>query len=467
MSIYTSISGVKGHDDWMGVIGSNISNSSTIGYKCYDTQFADYLYSNSVGMPVGLGGGITTTVRDTSNGTLIETGSPMHIAISGDGYIKVTDMYDNERYTRAGLFNFDSNGVYVDPLGNTVMGIPINNDGMATGMTQPITLASATEIAPKSSTKVSLSLNLGELKEASTQSLFDNWHYGLQEENYAYKVDCSIYTPSGEKQKLNIFFDGKPANGAGSRCEYLIALSEESLDTSSSAKNGILMTGELTFNERGTVTGMSSLVPSDTPDIVGTWQAASLDKAGYPIVHIPTKSGLQQIGIDFGITGTGYTNTNATDPYDRYRLNDISIKDNTITNYAGGVHINTIQTDGSQRGFLQDVAWTQSGILQARYSNGESKNLYQLELYTFQATDALEDCGNGLYKYKDSMGDILRNKPGTGNAGVIQGGYLEQSNVDLAEELTAMLLCQSALSANTKMLSTMDSMVQTAIQLNR
>ena len=436
MNLYTVSSGIQAHNEWLGVIGTNISNSGTIGYQSSSFEFADYIYQTTPAGSIGLGTGAWDIRRNTSNGSLVASSSSTHIGISGEGYFKVQDAYGQPYYTRSGIFGFDATGVYSDPLGNAVVGFPIQN-GMTSSHESIITIPSST-IPPQASTIISTQFNLGFDTQQSPTSLFESWNNGLSNSQYAQEMAFSVYTPQGTKQTINIYFDLIENTGQERIYEYAVAIPPQD-DTRDlphdSTKKGLLMTGALVFSSGGTLQTMSALVPSENPEDLNSWINAPLNGAGLPLLTLPINTGNQSIALDFGISSG-----------------------DTITEF--------INIDGSPEGFLQGITVNQNGVMTAQYSNGTLTDIYQLNLYTFQATDALQDKGNGLYVYNSSIGgSIYSNRPGEGAAGIVQGGYLEQSNVDLSTEFVNMILCQTSLTANTKMFTTMDTMLQTAITL--
>lgn len=469
MNLYTVASGIQAHNEWLGVIGTNISNSGTIGYQSSSFEFADYIYQTTPAGSIGLGTGAWDIRRDTENGALVSSSSSTHIAISGSGYFKVQDAYGNAYYTRSGLFNFDSSGTYTDPLGNSVLGFPISN-GTNSSSEIPITLPSST-IAPQASTAIHTQFNLGFQKEQSATTLFDAWNNGISSSQYAQQMTFSIYTAEGTKQTLNVYFDRIAHDGQEIMYEYAVGISaeEDMRDLpQDSTKKGLLMTGALVFSSGGSLQNMSALVPSSTPENLDSWTNAPLDASGFPQCTLPIASGNQSIALDFGISSStnSYSQTQQTNPLLSSFLGEPATQSYASTAYAGDTTTEFLKVDGSPEGFLQDIKIDQSGVMSAIYSNGNSVDIYQLNLYTFQATDALQDKGNGLYTYNASIGGaIYSNKPGEGGAGITQGGYLEYSNVDLSTEFVNMIICQTSLTANTKMFTTMDTMLQTAITL--
>lgn len=469
MNLYTVASGIQSHNEWLGVIGTNISNSGSIGYQKSTFHFADYIYNNSPIGDIGLGAGVSTIGRDTHNGALIQSTSLTHAAISGDGYFKVQDANGVPYYTRAGVFGFNAQGVYSDPSGNAVIGFPIHN-GSTSQSESIITLPSST-IAPEATTKISTQFNLGITQEASPISLFESWNNGIQQNQYGQKMSFSVYTASGKKQSVDVYFDLVEQAGEQKVYEYIVSIPPED-DTrtlpDNTTKKGLLMTGAMVFSSGGSLQTMSALIPSGNVEDISKWTNAPLTTEGFPAVTLPIASGSQSVALDFGISSGSrkYSPSGSTDPLLASLLGEPIIQKYASTAYTGNTTTQFINIDGSPEGILQNVFLTQNGILTARYSNGRSLDIAQLNLYTFQATDAIQYAGNSLYTYNASIGgEIYNNKPGEGRSGIIQGGYLEQSNVDLSAEFVNMILCQNSLTANTKMFSTMDTMLQTAITL--
>ncbi|MDE7469301.1 MAG: flagellar hook-basal body complex protein [Desulfovibrionaceae bacterium] len=469
MNLYTVASGIHAHNEWLGVIGTNISNSGTIGYQSSSFEFADYMYQTTPAGSIGLGTGAWDIRRDTENGALVSSPSSTHIGINGAGYFKVQDSYGHSYYTRSGLFGFNVEGVYTDPLGNAVLGFPIQNGATSSSETT-ITLPSST-IPPQATTTISTQFNLGFTEQKSPTTLFESWNNGISQAQYAQEITFSVYTPAGTKQTINVYFDLIENAGQENIYEYAVTIPPEDDMRNlpeDSTKKGLLMTGALVFSSGGSLQNMSALTPSTTPENLDSWVQAPLNASGLPLFTLPLASGNQSVALDLGISSTNqnYSKSPSTNPLLSSFLGEPVVQKYASTAYAGDTITEFLKIDGTPEGFLQDINIGQNGVMTARYSNGETVDIYQLNLYTFQATDALQDKGNGLYFYNASIGGaIYSNKPGEGNTGITQGGYLEYSNVDLSTEFVNMILCQTSLTANTKMFTTMDTMLQTAITL--
>ncbi len=249
-SMWSSVSGLLAHGEKMNVISNNLSNVSTIGFKSQRMDFEDYVYqdkfSGGGATQVGLGVGINTIIGDFSQGALESTNSATDLAITGTGYFKVVNQATgSDFYTRAGNFNFNSEGYLTLPSGEVLQGWKVNNNTTplpATGVNPVVvdyqgiqTIGEPTDIvmdtwtvAPRATTKVEFSVNLTaeeglDESPSATNPLFamsDNWDGlhaiqnpgdpALSEEAYTYLAPMKVYDESGMEHTLTCYFDQVP-----------------------------------------------------------------------------------------------------------------------------------------------------------------------------------------------------------------------------------------------------------------
>ncbi|MGL4722095.1 MAG: flagellar hook protein FlgE [Desulfovibrionaceae bacterium] len=471
MSMHISLSGIQGNSEWLKVISNNVSNSGSIGYKGYSAHFSDYMYSTVPQGQIGLGSSVGFIERNTGQGTLFSTTNTSDLGINGDGYFKLLGRDSTEYYSRAGMFSFDKNGYYTDHLENHVMGFPMNADGKISSKEEIIQLPPQNTIPATPSTLANIQKNFSIDKTSSSGLLYDEYNNGIGSSFYGDSLVFSVYQPDGTREEMTVYFDKIETNSGEQQYEFIVTMNPDK-DTRAfdpnSEKKGLLMTGALIFSSNGILEGMSALVPSTTPDDINSWINAPLDSKGNPQFSFSTKPGsLQNISLDFGIysTNKNYQNTGETGLLASV-LSNPELTQKPSTAFTGKGATTTVNVDGRNTGILQNILFSNDGILTAQYSNGEKIDIYQMNLYTFQASKALNDIGNSLYIFDKSVGGaIYKGIPGTNGMGTLQNGALELSNVELTDEFTNMILAQRTLEANTKTLSTIDDMLKTAIAL--
>jgi len=328
-SMYSATSGLKVHGEDMTVIGNNISNVSTIGYKASRMYFEDALSqqvttASGVGQ-VGRGVSVGTVMGDFSQGSLETTTEATDLAIGGSGFFVVSPAgQDINYYTRAGNFRFDEDGFLVDPHGYRLQGWPIVQSNSSVAAEGATTVADTTGVQiqgvptdiklenfqspPQATSRVDMIVNVdsaSEDKSASDTSpftaLFEEYNanneFPLTEDNYAYQTTIKVYDENGSSHNLTVYMDpvsnsDVEAVAGGERYwEYIVAVppSEDNREfwTSNDKMRGVLMAGTLKFNAAGELEDISAFTINDAttlaPNDRNTWVPAEFSQNGYPI----------------------------------------------------------------------------------------------------------------------------------------------------------------------------------------
>lgn len=328
-SMYSATSGLKVHGEDMTVIGNNISNVSTIGYKASRMYFEDALSqqvttASGVGQ-VGRGVSVGTVMGDFSQGSLETTTEATDLAIGGSGFFVVSPAgQDLSYYTRAGNFRFDEDGFLVDPHGYRLQGWPIVETNSSVAAEGATTVADTTGVQiqgvptdiklenfqspPQATSRVDTIVNVDSASEDRSASdtspftaLFDEYdareESPLTEDNYAYQTTIKVYDENGSSHNLTVYMDPvsndevEAAAGGKRYWEYIVAVppgeDNRQFWADGDVKRGILMAGTLTFNAAGELEDMSaftinSATPAD-PDLLSAWVPAEFSQNGYPI----------------------------------------------------------------------------------------------------------------------------------------------------------------------------------------
>jgi flagellar hook protein FlgE len=572
--MWTSVSGLLAHGERMNVIGNNISNVNTVGFKGQRMDFQDYLYqyagtSSGIGQ-IGAGTTVGIIMNDFSQGSFETTTSATDIAISGNGFFQVSPKGSSvSYYTRAGNFSFDASGYLVDPNGYVLQGWKIEDSytgsGSSTGIVgagspQDILLDQFTCI-PKHTTSVTMNVNLAtDAADNSTNvtdpffALLGTWDATqdppLGDSAYAYQSTIEVYDEAGNMHKLTVYFDkvGEEtlADGTTSESywEYVITMDpdEDVRDFASSVGDittnpnvpdqlkGLLGAGTITFNSTGQMTDMTCFVPDsaassgsgagtwwtdpdgldNTGDEVldlSSWVAAPISSDGYPLIAanfsgsaglstaygagdytrgnvdatgrlIEVNLGLRTTTGDWSFSSLTSTPSGAGGLVSAADLGDEKVNitglsnnkasdGNTITSYGTNYFESRLQQDGYTYGDLRSVYVDSSGILSATYSNGVTKSLYQITLYNFPSEQNLRREGNNLFSETAASGVPTSGAAGTGTFGTTESYSLEQSNVDLSREFVNMIATQRGFQANSKSITTVDTMLETIISMKR
>jgi flagellar hook protein FlgE len=544
-SMWTGVSGLSAHGEKMSVIGNNIANVNTVGFKGSRMYFEDF-FSQDISTASGfgqVGRGVTigAVYGVFAQGAFENTSEATDLAIGGDGFFRVKPKgEETEYYTRAGNFRFDKDGYLVDPHGYVLQGWEIERDSAALATTSSGAsneTASATKIKgtgvpknvrldgftaqPKNTNSVTMITNLdardgGDNATSATDpyfSMFSIWDATqdepIGESRFAYQSTIKVYDEGGSARNMTVYFDQVSVSNSGGKryWEYMVTVDPSDdgrtlngVDMSETSAAGVLMIGTLTFDAAGQIENQSaftlpSTVSGDFKDL-SNWKVADFNTDGYPICvpnftrveyanatdSAQSNAAARAIGINFGVVNadpvtdggwdtTVYSNAGqiqGSSNYDRIPgYKDPEPEALATTSFAGSSSTMFQSQDGYTFGFLQNVSVDRDGILSGRYSNGEILELYQITLYDFVNPWDLRREGGNLFSETRESGAAT---PGPANAnglGSINSNSLEQSNVDLAEEFVKMITTERGFQANSKVITSVDMMLQTVIMMKR
>ncbi|WP_027721065.1 flagellar hook protein FlgE [Maridesulfovibrio zosterae] len=542
-SLYSGITGLQAHGDKMSVIGNNIANVNTVGFKSAKMHFEDAIsqeVTTATGTAqVGRGVQVGAIYADFAQGSFETTSEATDLAIGGNGFFIVSPKSeDTTYYTRAGNFRFDKDGYLTDPHGYVIQGWQVQDttSEVATGTTvqqsnSVRTIGVPTDIrlenfqsAPQATSKVNMITNL-DSQEASRStsstnpyfSLFEAWDGSktppLGDSLYGYQSTLKVYDANGSAHNLTTYFDQVTLSNAGGKKVWeFIVTSEPAEDGrvtggttpfANTSGAGLLMTGTLTFNAAGDLTGaaaftLKSGVGSGGLKSLSNWSLANFSQDGLPVLtanFLSTSNASftdsaqpTTIEMNFGLSnknlsGSGVTKgwntgsasisnasqlgTNVTDTTRIPNFGEPEKSALATTSYSSGSTTLFQSQDGYTAGFLQNVSVSRDGVMTGRYSNGQIKELYVLTIADFNNEWGLRREGGNLYSQTRESGDALTGRPSTGGKGSIASNSLEQSNVDLAVEFVGMITTQRGFQANSKVITTTDSMMGELIQLKR
>ena len=508
-SIYVGATGIMAHQENMSVISDNIANVSTVGFKSsrmlFGTLISEQLAASTVENQIGKGVGISSIYRDMSVGALETTNTATDISIGGFGFFLVspensTDTY----YSRAGNFRFDDTGYLRDPSGNILQGYRLPQESSLAGAQalpeaavaplediQLVTEGDGIVVSePEATTEIRMSINLDSGSDDNTPSpaspftgLFDNWDAAQTEPlapgSYAYESSLRVYDETGQSHVLRAFFDPvEQVNGSasGNRVwEYLVTIPPAEDASALDAKKGVVMAGTLTFTPAGELLSMSAF--SGTSDDKSTWTPVELSESGFPILTAqvadaaPITSALDlglrtQVGwgLPDGVTSMADLGTSYADlPIMRNAERQVL----ALTNFSTASSTIFQNQNGYERGFLQSVNVETDGTIVGNFSNGQQQALYQIPLADFINPQGLFREGGNLFSATSEAGAATLGWASEGRLGNIVPNSLENSNVDLATEFVHMIITQRGFDANSKVITTSDQVVQTAIQMKR
>ncbi|WP_022661498.1 flagellar hook protein FlgE [Paucidesulfovibrio longus] len=512
-SMYAGVSGLGAQSQAVSVISNNLANASTTGFKSSSTNFEDVFYSSlsTGGSTDQIGHGVTVSSVDVNfeQGSYEDSSSVTDMAIDGDGFFIVVDPDTGDTYyTRAGDFELDENGYLCDSSGNIVQGWVADSDGDATGVLTDIQILES-QSAPSATTEISFpSMNIDSDSEdncvaSNAYTALFNAYDGtadtpLAESLSAYETSITVYDENGTAHALTLTLDAAGTNDSGELVyEYTLTCDPDEdqrvvdgVDVGGTEAAGLLMAGTLTFSTGGQLTSMTAFTLDETltnaADLTdeSNWVLAGFGDNGYPLALANFTGGEdQEIELNLGLsndlanTGTGWDTsggidslddiTAATDVSDLPEFSQISRESGALTSYDSSSATYSVSQDGYAAGTLQNLIIDENGVISGLYSNGQSEELYVVALADFTNENGLYSEGSNLWSATTESGQAVIGTAGSAGFGEIASSTLESSNVDTATEMTKLIIAQSVFQANSKVITTANTLLETVIGLKR
>jgi flagellar hook protein FlgE len=470
-SLFSGISGLSTLGSSLQIIGDNISNVNTLGFKASNFNFQDLLSqttaTRSGTSQIGRGTALASISASFEQGSFETTGNSTDLAIGGDGFFVVREAAsDSVFYTRAGNFRFNKEGYMVNPEGYVLQGWKLDADGEDVGSVSDIKLSSFTS-APEESGTITVITNLDADATSNSADMSAQWDgtasTPLDDSYYEYQTTVKVYDTLGSTHDITVYFD---AGSSENTWQYLIACNPDEdnrTDAPGDVHAGLLARGSLSFSAgSGTLNGSATSVTMETLTDVdaGTWTASStatasdVSTSGHFVFRPEFISGEPMaIGFDVGSYWDGTS---------------LWVNDALTTTQFSKASTTTYQSaDGYGAGDLQSVDVDTDGVMTGIYSNGQLLYLDRVALAKFIDTQGLHKQGGNLYRETRQSGEAITNHPGTNGLGSISPNSLEQSNVDIAAEFVKMITSQRGFQANSKIISTVDQMLAETIQMKR
>jgi flagellar hook protein FlgE len=419
-ALYSGVSGLNTNGQAMTVIGNNLANTNTVGFKGSRTIFADLLSSSINGSggqsQVGRGVGMSKVDQIFSQGTFESTESNLDVAIEGAGFFILKEPGDaTAYYSRAGSFRFDKEGYLVNPEGLRVQGKSFDVNGLLeAGDATDIQVESSGLVQGNVTSTLQLTTNL-DSTEPAIDLVLTPFDYN-DPDTYNYTSSVQVFDSLGNPQLLSTYFTKTSAN------TWEANWSAEADDGLGSPLGGSL--GTLNFTADGVLQNAAATPPTDTTAII-------------PALN----------------WGNGTTPTPIEVTFDTTQFNSESV-------------VISQNQNGSGAGNLTGVAIDPSGTVIASYSNGEQTKVAQMVLGKFVNAGGLALAGSNLYTATTTSGAARTGLPGP-ELGNIFTNSLEQSNVDMGAEFVRMITVQRGFQANSKIITTVDELLGELINLKR
>lgn len=431
-ALYAGVSGLGAQASAMATVADNITNVNTIGYKGVSAQFQTLVTDGRVRSNYSAGGVSATPKALISKQGLLQASSSLtDIGIDGSGFFFVrSGTGDEVSFTRAGSFTPDSQGYLRNSAGYYLQGWPLDADGNYVDNGNLNTLQSIRPSALTGSamptSKIAMRANLQSTATPITGAYVPgSMASGALSPQFSRSVD--VYDSQGTSHRLTFNFVKTAAN------EWVAEISGNPAEITSvggaPVATGLLASGTVKFNGDGSL----DLAGSD-PALFADLDIGWANGAGSTPIRL-------SLGSDDGLDG--------------------------LTQSAGESALLSSTVDGGMLGTVASVEISDAGVVSAIFEDGTSRAIYQLPIATFQNPDGLTRIGGNAYIMSQDSGNFAINKPGALGAGTIAAGKLEASNVDLAQEFSNMILFQRAYSASSKIITTVDDMLQEVSNLKR
>ncbi len=461
-SLYSGVAGLQNHQTRMDVLGNNIANVNTIGFKRSRVNFQDLLYQQMSGASspndevggvnpkeIGLGMSIASVDTVHTQGSLQTTGIQTDVAVQGSGFF-VLKKGNETMYTRAGDFGLDSDGRLVNPAsGYRVQGwLTQNINGRevlsTSGQLQDLVIPVGSKDPAKATSRVDLACNLDkrtiEIPQGATADTVEQgtWHINEQ-----------IFDSFGNPHLLEVNFT--KVVGQPNRWQATVVVDPQAQTATNTAvsmadpQRGQANTFQVEFDNRGLLRRMQ--------DGQGTQSA---------------DTGALDIGVSFDVTGANPgQDGQATRQTFRLGLGTIGSATNTVTQEAERSSTKAFSQDGYTMGYLDTFKIDQSGVITAVYSNGSNRTIGQIALGSFTNPGGLEKVGDTNFVQSNNSGQANIGPSGIAGKGKLIAGTLEMSNVDLADQMVDMIVTQRGFQANSKTIQTADQLLQELLTLKR
>ncbi|MFT7579322.1 MAG: flagellar hook protein FlgE [Myxococcota bacterium] len=409
-TMYVGLSGMRSNEGAIGVIGNNIANLNTVGFKGSRAVFSDVLSQTIIGRAgatqLGQGVGMAAVQRLVTQGALLGTNVPTDLAINGNGFFLVDGPDDTQMYTRNGQTQLDSEGFLTTVEGFRIQGYPADADGNLGSQLGDLQIAN-TSSPPRATTEVNMLLNLN--SEAVTPDEAFNPDDPDATSNFSQSM--TVYDSLGGAHPVDVYFS---RNGTGEWTYDVIADTDANPDTPAD----VIASGSLSFDENG--------------------QMSSESDGAFSVTFA---NGSAALDITLGFEGT----TAHEDP------------STALSN----------DQDGHGVGELQFIEVGLDGTITGIFDNATQQTMGQLAVAMFDSPGGLSAAGNNLFAETSQSGEPAIGVAGSGGRGNVFAGALEQSNVDLTEEFTHLITAQRGFQASSRTITTADEMLVEIVNIKR
>jgi flagellar hook protein FlgE len=405
MSFLIPLSGMNAASSDLNITSNNIANANSAGFKASRGEFGDVFAATGHGLSsntIGSGVRLQRVAQQFSQGNVDYTGKSLDMALTGEGFFTLAGS-NGISYSRAGNFGADREGYVVNPSGQRLQVFLPNasGDGFDTGRMADLRLATG-DAPPRATRDVSLGLNLPGNASPPTAAPFDVGN----PDSYNHTTSVTVYDSLGAPHSQSMYFV-RTANPN----EWQVHTRIDGVDVGGPETLQYSSTGELLAPANGEITLPTHTLPGG---------AAALD---------------------------------------------LTLSLERSTQYGDRFGVSALIQDGHGTGRLSSIEVSAEGVVAARYSNGVSTPLGQVALTNFANPQGLQPVGDNAWAETHGSGLARRGAAGSAEFGMVQGGALEASNVNLTEQLVNMITAQRNFQANAQMIQAQDALTQTVINI--
>ncbi len=429
-ALFAGVSGINSNGNAMNIIGDNIANANTIGFKSSRAVFFDLLSADVGGTKIGLGSRLAASDRLFVQGGVETTNSSTDLAIQGRGLFVLKDDAGSTFFSRAGQFSIDKDGNLANPAGLAVQGVQLDVAGNPiSGLTNIV--ISQLVVPPTPTTTVAIAANLDATSTpptgaipadaAGTSTVPGTWFAAAN-----FSTVVTIFDSLGQAHDLTVLFR---KTGTANQWSYRVTANAGEITggTAGDLRQVNAVGGLLAFNSDGSL---------DT-----TAPTASLVTAIGPIAWTNGAATQSIPAAAFEFTGT--------------------------TQFALPSSVSQVHQDGSQSGILKGINIGTDGVITGQFTSGGNQPLFRLGLADFPNPQGLAHLGNSLYLESQESGVTLAGSPGDGSFGNVLSGSLELSTVDLATEFVKMVTTQRGFQASSRTITVTDTLLEEVSNLKR
>ncbi|MBL1433312.1 MAG: flagellar hook protein FlgE [Gammaproteobacteria bacterium] len=409
MPFRTALSGINAASSQLQVIGNNIANANTTGFKSSRTEFADVFAASSIGAAsdaIGSGVRVSNVTQQFSQGSIDFTDNGLDVAINGNGFFQLADASNGGTvYSRDGAFSVDATGFIVNSRGDQLQARTADTSGNITANIGGLQVNTGA-LPPTATTSVELGLNLDATAVVPAITPFD----ANNPATFNSTTSLSVFDSQGGSQLATTYY---VKTGDNAWNTHVLINGTELAPTAQA----------LTFNTNGTLA-----TPAD----------GAIDYAPFAL-----GGGTAPLALTLDYSGAGAA----------------------TSQFGAAFSVDSLNQNGFPTGQLTGIDISSDGVLLARFSNGQSNALGQIQLANFDNPQGLRQLGNNTWVESADSGVAQPNIPGVGGVGLLQSGALEGSNVDITEELVAIISAQRSFQANAEVITTADALTQTIINI--